>query len=78
MNIKNEKLDVEGAFKNYFYIIPDYQREYVWKENNVSRFLDPRDYKQFFENKIKGNLPFKAKLHVDLEKKSREELKEGR
>ncbi len=41
-------------------------------------FLDPRDYKQFFENKFKKNLAFKGKLHADLETKSREELKEGR
>lgn len=41
-------------------------------------FLDPRDYKQFFENKFKKNLAFKGSLHADLETKSREELKEGR
>ncbi|MCG2717940.1 MAG: hypothetical protein L6408_03790, partial [Nanoarchaeota archaeon] len=41
-------------------------------------FLDPRDYKQFFENKFRKNLAFKSQLHADLETKSREELKEGR
>lgn len=41
-------------------------------------FLDSRDYKQFFENKLKKNLAFKSKLHADLESKSRSELKEGR
>ncbi len=70
MNIKNEKLDVEGAFKNYFYIIPDYQREYVWKENNVSRFLD--DIYEEFEANAKSEYFIGSIVVCKNDDKSRE------
>jgi len=70
MNIKNEKLDVEGAFKNYFYIIPDYQREYVWKENNVSRFLD--DIYEEFEANTKSEYFIGSIVVCKNDDKSRE------
>ena len=31
-------LDLENCFKN-FYIVPDYQREYVWEERQVTQLL---------------------------------------
>jgi len=40
MDIKNDKLNVESAFKNYFYVVPDYQREYIWEEKNVHQLLE--------------------------------------
>lgn len=40
MNINHKKLSVKDAFKNYYYIVPAYQREYVWSENNVEQLLD--------------------------------------
>jgi uncharacterized protein with ParB-like and HNH nuclease domain len=40
MDIKNEKLNIEKAFTNHFYLVPDYQREYVWNIDNVTQLLD--------------------------------------
>ena len=34
---------IESAFKECFYIVPDYQREYVWTEKQVSKLLEDID-----------------------------------
>lgn len=39
MKIENQKLTGKEAFKNYYYIVPPYQREYVWKAKNVEQLL---------------------------------------
>jgi len=39
MKIENQKLNVSEAFEQYIYTVPDYQREYIWKEKNVSQLL---------------------------------------
>lgn len=41
--IENYKYTIEEAFKSCFYIVPDYQREYVWKEKEVQLLLDDID-----------------------------------
>jgi len=38
--IENFKYSIEEAFRNCFYIVPDYQREYVWTEKEVHQLLD--------------------------------------
>lgn len=38
--IENYQYSVEEAFRNCFYIVPDYQREYVWKEKEVVQLLE--------------------------------------
>lgn len=38
--IENYQYSVEEAFRNCFYIIPDYQREYVWQEKEVTQLLE--------------------------------------
>ena len=38
--IENYKYSIEEAFRDCFYIIPDYQREYVWTEKEVIQLLD--------------------------------------
>ena len=38
--IENHKHTIESAFKECFYIVPDYQREYVWTEKQVGRLLE--------------------------------------
>ena len=38
--IENHKYSIEEAFRECFYIIPDYQREYVWKEKEVQQLLE--------------------------------------
>jgi len=38
--IENYKYSIEEAFRECFYIIPDYQREYVWTDKEVHQLLD--------------------------------------
>lgn len=38
--IENHKYTVEEAFRECFYVVPDYQREYVWGEREVRQLLD--------------------------------------
>jgi type III restriction enzyme len=71
--VKN-KDKLEGAITYFNKLNEKLNEKLIFKFH----FLDPRDYKQFFENVIKKTLAFKSKLHADLESKSREELKKGR
>lgn len=41
--IENHKYTIEEAFRNCFYIVPDYQREYVWTDKEVLLLLDDID-----------------------------------
>lgn len=38
--IENHKYTIYQSFNECFYNVPDYQREYVWKEKEVTRLLD--------------------------------------
>ncbi|MCA9464096.1 MAG: DUF262 domain-containing protein [Nitrospira sp.] len=38
--IENYKYSIEEAFRECFYIIPDYQREYVWTDKEVNQLLE--------------------------------------
>ena len=38
--IENHKYTIEEAFRECFYIVPDYQREYVWTDKQVHQLLD--------------------------------------
>ncbi len=38
--IENHKYSIEEAFKECYYIVPDYQREYVWQEKEVLQLLE--------------------------------------
>ena len=38
-NIENRRYNIEDAFSYNFFIIPDYQREYVWQEKEVNKLL---------------------------------------
>ena len=38
--IENHKYGIEEAFRVCFYIIPDYQREYVWLDKEIHQFLN--------------------------------------
>lgn len=38
--IENHKYSIEEAFRECFYIVPDYQREYVWTEKEVRQLLE--------------------------------------
>ena len=37
--IENHKYSIEEAFRECFYIVPEYQREYVWTEKEVHQLL---------------------------------------
>jgi hypothetical protein len=41
--IENHKYSIDEAFRECFYIVPDYQREYVWQEKEVQQLLDDID-----------------------------------
>jgi len=38
--IENHKYTIEEAFREGFYIVPDYQREYVWTDKEIQQLLD--------------------------------------
>src|ERR1700681_1132040 len=38
--IEDHKYSIEEAFRECFYIVPDYQREYVWTDKEVQQLLD--------------------------------------
>jgi uncharacterized protein with ParB-like and HNH nuclease domain len=38
--IENHKYSIEEAFRECFYIVPEYQREYVWTDKEVQQLLD--------------------------------------
>lgn len=41
--IEDHKYTVEEAFRECFYVVPDYQREYVWTEKEVQQLLQDVD-----------------------------------
>src|SRR5450759_1621281 len=38
--IEDHKYNIQEAFMECFYIVPDYQREYVWTEKEVNQLLE--------------------------------------
>ncbi len=38
--IQNDKYSIEKAFKDCFYAVPDFQREYVWTDKEVNQLLN--------------------------------------
>lgn len=38
--IESHKYSIEEAFRECFYIVPDYQREYVWTDKEVHQILE--------------------------------------
>lgn len=38
--IENHKYSIQEAFQECFYIVPDYQREYVWTDKEVNQLLE--------------------------------------
>ncbi len=35
--IENHKFTIDEAFRECFYVVPDYQREYVWTEKQITQ-----------------------------------------
>jgi len=48
MKIENQKLNIKESFKNFYYVVPAYQRDYVWTLKNVEQLLN--DIKDEFQN----------------------------
>lgn len=38
--IENHKYSIEEAFRECFYVVPDYQREYVWTDKEVHQLME--------------------------------------
>jgi len=38
--IESKKKDIKSIFSNYWFIVPEYQRSYVWSTDNVNDLLD--------------------------------------
>ena len=38
--IENYKYSIDDAFRECFYIVPDYQREYVWTDKEVQQLME--------------------------------------
>ena len=38
--IENHKFTIDEAFRECFYVVPDYQREYVWTEKQITQLLE--------------------------------------
>ncbi|MET1248967.1 DUF262 domain-containing HNH endonuclease family protein [Sporolactobacillus sp. STCC-11] len=41
--LENYKYSIDEAFRACFYVVPDYQREYVWTDREVQQLLDDID-----------------------------------
>lgn len=70
--IENYKYSIEEAFRECFYIVPDYQREYVWTDKEVYRLLedindeiDGSSTKEYFIGTILVS-PTKQKNHYEV------------
>lgn len=48
--IESRVLALENIYNNYFYIVPDFQREYVWKQEHVDQLLSDI-YDEFYDEK---------------------------
>ena len=41
--ITNHRFTIEEAFKQCFYVVPDFQREYIWTEKQINKLLEDFD-----------------------------------
>jgi len=61
--IENHSYTIEEAFREWFYIVPDYQREYVWTEKEVQQLID--DINEQIDGDVIQKLLFKAQVDVN-------------
>ncbi len=38
--IESDKIELKELFEKFWFVVPEYQRPYVWKEENVEELLD--------------------------------------
>ena len=67
IQIQFNYLDVENCFKN-FYVVPDYQREYVWTEVQINQLLDDI-YEEFDFNPNKESFLHKTNSRRNCSRK---------
>lgn len=70
--IENHKYSIEEAFRECFYIVPDYQREYVWTDKEVQQLLediseqiDAESTREYFIGTVLVS-PTKQKNHCEV------------
>jgi hypothetical protein len=70
--IEDHKYTIEEAFRECFYIVPDYQREYVWSEKEVQQLLqdideefDVGDRREYFIGTVLVS-PTAQKSHLEV------------
>src|ERR1700686_4226946 len=70
--IEDHKYSIEEAFRECFYIVPDYQREYVWTEKEVQQLLedvneqfDDGDRREYFIGTVLVS-PTEQKNHFEV------------
>lgn len=70
--IEDHKYTIEEAFRECFYIVPDYQREYVWTEKEVQQLLqdideefDVGDRREYFIGTVLVS-PTQQKSHFEV------------
>lgn len=59
--IENHKFTIDEAFRECFYIVPDYQREYVWSEKVVNQLLED------INEQIDGSSTFERAGQVNIQ-----------
>ena len=68
MELNSDKYNVTNAFNTYFYVVPEYQREYVWENSQVEQLLD--DLVEEYDSKTQTGAYFIGTLLVcPLDKK---------
>ena len=70
--IEDHKYSIEEAFRECFYIVPDYQREYVWTEKEVQQLLedvneqfDTGEHREYFIGTVLVS-PTQQKNHFEV------------
>src|SRR5216684_2293129 len=70
--IIDHKYSISEAFQQCFYIVPDYQREYVWTEKEVQQLLqdideqiDEKDRREYFIGTVLVS-PTRQKNHFEV------------
>ena len=38
--IQSEKKDIKSIFSDFWFLMPEYQRSYVWDDDNINDLLD--------------------------------------
>jgi Protein of unknown function DUF262/Protein of unknown function (DUF1524) len=73
--IEDHRYTIEEAFRECFYVVPDYQREYVWTEKEVQQLLE--DINDQLDTRVLGEYFIGTVLVSPSEQKSHFEIIDG-